>query len=105
MSDSHSQADLEVRLLKFDTFLSLFTMITRYSKQLKLPSLKETRQELYRRADWDGYRLVVIQHLAFEKESHDAVMTFILKTSQVDENIFALSHQKYQLNRMCAEQM
>lgn len=42
ISDNQSAADQpSVRLLKFDTFLSLFTMITRYSKQITLPSLKE----------------------------------------------------------------
>ena len=76
-------------------------MITRFAKQLTLPSFKEVRQELYRRADWDGYRLIVIQHLAFEKDSHDAMMSFILRSKEIEETIFALSHQKYQLNRLC----
>ena len=58
---SSNAQTMQVRLLKFDTFLSLFTMITKYSKQLKPQrQLKEQRQELYRRADWDGYRLIII---------------------------------------------
>ena len=60
-ASSSQAASNQIRLLKFDTFLSLYTMITRYSKQMKPQGqLKEQRQELYRRADWDGYRLIII---------------------------------------------
>lgn len=48
---------------------------------------------------------MVIQNLAFEKEAHDAVMGHVLKSCEIQLHIFSLSHQKYQLNRMCAEQM
>jgi len=52
------------------------------------------------------YRLLVLKQLSHEKDVHEAVSEFILtEQCEIDKQIFSMSNEKYQLNRLCSEQI